>query len=376
MTKEEYRKAIEDVIYLAACAVNETVPDDERAAGMNMPDVFRAAKAHMLTAAVGMALISAGIEDHAFDQEVSKAERKNALLDTDRRALIERLEQAGIWYMPLKGCVLKDLYPQYGMRQMADNDILIDAGRAEDVKVIMEQLGFHTKYYNKTNHDIYHKPPVSNFEIHKSLFGSRQEKKEMYYQDVKSRLIKDEDNSFGYHFSPEDFYIYITAHENKHYSRSGTGLRSLLDMYVFLKKYGQTLDYAYIGEETQKLDNKAFEEENRSLALHLFHGEPLTDREREMTEYVIWSGTFGNIDNSVEKRVNELGGSTKGRLRYFFNRLFMPLSTIKDNYPFVYRYKALLPFFYVFRLVKGVLFRRTYIKRELRALMKSNRSDK
>ena len=50
---------------------------------------------------------------------------------------------------------------------------------------------------------------------------------------MKSRLIKDAGNNYGYHFSPEDFYMYMTAHEYKHYSSEGTLLRSLFD--IFLK---------------------------------------------------------------------------------------------------------------------------------------------
>ena len=149
----------------------------------------------------------------------------------ERAAILEKLEEAGIWYMPLKGSVLKDLYPRYGMRQMADNDILIDASRAEDVKSIMQSLGFTTECFGMSNHDIYHKPPVSNFEIHTALFGlSHEEKIYVYYRDVNSRLIKDEGKRCGWHFTPEDFYVYITAHEYKHFSGGGTGLRSFLDV--------------------------------------------------------------------------------------------------------------------------------------------------
>ena len=46
------------------------------------------------------------------------------------RAITDRLEQAGIGYMPLKGSVKKKPYPKREMRQMSDVDILIDAGRA------------------------------------------------------------------------------------------------------------------------------------------------------------------------------------------------------------------------------------------------------
>lgn len=45
-------------------------------------------------------------------------------------------EKAGIWYLPLKGVILKEMYPVYGIRQMADNDILFDFTYRKEVKDI------------------------------------------------------------------------------------------------------------------------------------------------------------------------------------------------------------------------------------------------
>ena len=57
------------------------------------------------------------------------------------------------------------------MRQMSDVDILFDASHANDVKEALESLGYTTESFGKGNHDVYHKEPVSNFEMHRDLFG-------------------------------------------------------------------------------------------------------------------------------------------------------------------------------------------------------------
>ena len=114
---------------------------------------------------------------------------------------------------------------------MSDYDILFDATRADNVKSIMKNLVFTTKYFGTGNHDVYYKELLCNFEMHRGLFGSTyNEIFYKYYSDVKNQLKKDDGNNYGYHFSPEDFYIYITSHEYKHYSDGGTGLCSLLDV--------------------------------------------------------------------------------------------------------------------------------------------------
>ena len=73
MTKEEYRAAIDNVIWLCGCAVNKTHPDSERIANINLGHLYKAAKKHMLTATVAYALRSAGILDKSFEQARSKS---------------------------------------------------------------------------------------------------------------------------------------------------------------------------------------------------------------------------------------------------------------------------------------------------------------
>ena len=367
MTREEYRKAAEDVIYLASCAVNEVSPDPGRVDGMDKALLYKAADFHLLTAITAMALESAGVQDPAFTQAKAKAIRKAALMDAEMQALSARLEAAGIWYMPLKGTVIQDYYPVYGMREMADHDILFDAGRAEDVKSIMENLGFTAEHFGTDVHDSYHKEPVCNFEMHRALFGPRHDGKlYRYYRDAENRLIRGE--GYARRFTPEDFYIYIIAHEYKHYSGGGTGIRSLLDTYVYLRK--QPLDTDYVSAETEKLGIREFEEKNRLLALHLFTGEELTDADREMLYYMMRSGTYGTLEHGVRNKVETLGGGAGGKARYLLDRIFPSMQSIQSAYPFFYRHRILLPVLVLYRIGKGLTVRRPRVSAELKALMK------
>lgn len=221
MTTEEYRAALDDVICLVACAVNETVPDRKRVESMDLPTLKRAADRHLLTAAAAFALESAGIHDPAFTQAKAKAIRKVALMDAEMVAIFARMEKAGIWYMPLKGTVLKGCYPKFGMREMADHDILFDAARADDVKAIMVEMGYDAKHFGAGNHDCYYKEPVCNFEMHRALFGEAHDEKLFdYYRHVEDRLVGD---GCAKRFTPEDFYLYMIAHEYKHYAGGGPG---------------------------------------------------------------------------------------------------------------------------------------------------------
>ena len=371
MTPEEQKKVADDLVYLAACAVNGQVPEKSRTDRMDLSLVYEAAQEHKLASAAGMALESAGIRHKDFVQATAKAMRKNALLDADRAELTRKLEEAGIWYMPLKGAILKDLYPRFGMREMADNDILVDATRAQDVGRIMQELGFEVKEAGKGHHDEYTKPPVSNFEIHRMLFsGLDSEPCHLYYREMDKRLIPDEDGSFGRHFSTDDLYLYLTAHEYKHYQHGGTGIRSLLDTYVFLKHYGDKLDMDYVAAEAVKMGTAEYEKKSRELALRLFSGEALTEAEQEMLAYYASCGTYGSYEQKIVNEVHSFGGGLSGKLRFFLSRLFMPMDKIKYAYPLVYRHKILLPFLYIYRIIKGLTFRRGVTMADLKALKK------
>lgn len=263
--------------------------------------------------------------------------------------------------MPLKGSVLKNLYPAIGTRQMADCDILIDPSRAFYVKSVMESMGFTTKTFGTALHDTYYKEPVCNFEIHRELFGeTHSEKLRAYYRDVENRLIPGP--GCERRFTPEDFYLYMIAHEYKHYAILGTGLRSLLDTYVYLR--ANELDMEYVAAEAEKLGIAAFETANRALALHLFGGGELTAEDHEMLDYILFSGVHGSMVYRVRNKMKKNNWS---KMQYALHLFLVPVSRKNPrygefalNHPFFYRHKLLLPFlpFYrAFRVMKNGRFK-------------------
>lgn len=368
MTREEYRAAMNDAAYLAGCAVRRETPDARRVAAMELGRLYEAAQTHMLCAAVGMALETAGVGDERFVRAVALAQRKAALLEADSAAVREKLDEAGIWHMPLKGSVLKELYPRFGMREMADVDILFDAPRAGDVREIMEGLGFQTDSFGCFHDDAYTKLPVSHFEMHRTLFSEAAEPElHAYYADVRERLLPEEGSKYGLRFTDEDFYLYLIAHEYKHYTGGGTGLRSLLDVYVFLR--AKSLDEAYVAREAERLGIADFERKNRSLAFRLFDGEELTPEQRERLDYMICSGTFGTAENNANIQIAE-----KGRWGYFLSWLHPSREIMMESFPVLREKPALTPVFRVWRLIRAFVskdrdYRRQCRRARLRALL-------
>ncbi|MBO4877697.1 MAG: nucleotidyltransferase family protein [Ruminococcus sp.] len=363
-----------DLIYLLSCAVNGDTPDAERTAAMDTEKLYGLAKYHSVRSAVCIALERAGIVDAKFHDAMKKAVRKNIYLDTERQAISEEFERHGIWYMPLKGAVLKDIYPENGMREMADCDILYDSTKQEELREIMLSKGYTAESVGKIHHDIYHKPPVLNFEMHTVLFGdSHAEDLRRYYSDPMRMMIKDSDNDFGYHLNDEDFYIYMTAHEYKHYSLSGTGIRSLLDCYVYVKEKGDALDWSYIRKQTDELGITGYEQQRRELAVKVFSSPELpvlNDAEKELLTGFLTAGTYGTFENSVKKKLE--GQSKAG---YILRSMFPDVEYMKVSVDFVNRHPVLYPVGIVYRWGRIIKKRRNYIA-SIMKVMKENKNAK
>ena len=60
-----------DVVYLAGCAVNGTVPDNDRVQAMDLEAVYAFASWHMIGSAVAFALESAGFRDQKSAQAIA-----------------------------------------------------------------------------------------------------------------------------------------------------------------------------------------------------------------------------------------------------------------------------------------------------------------
>ncbi|MBQ4465106.1 MAG: nucleotidyltransferase family protein [Oscillospiraceae bacterium] len=347
--------------------MNGITPDPTRLQTIDLPALYCLAKFHSVRAAVCIALERAGIHEDHFYQAYKKAVHKNILFDMERTAIFEEFEKHGIWYMPLKGSILKDLYPETGMREMSDNDVLYDADFQMQVKEIMVARGYTAEIVGIGNQDVYKKQPVLNFEMHTSLVSEQKKNPDYaYYHNIRQRLRKDTDNQFGYHFTDEDFYVFMTDHEWKHFSCSGTGIRSLLDCYLYCKVKGDSLDWDYITQQCSQLGFADFEQERRALAMKVFSTMQLPElHDAELAllmEYLI-AGTYGTVQNRIKK-----GLASQSKAGYILHMLFPSMEYLKNNVGFVRKLPVLYPVGVVYRFGRALVSRSSYMTAVFKSL--------
>lgn len=309
------------------------------------------------------------------------AMRRNLLFDKERSEITNFLEQNRIWYLPLKGSVIKEMYPNPEMREMNDNDILIDQNGRDQAKEFMLSRGYQVKpndkgvIDDKGNSDEFIKDPFFYFELHKFLIEERYSPKQYdYFLSIKDRLIKDTDQEYGYHMSDEDFYLYMICHAHKHFSRNGMGIRFLMDEYVFLKEKGETLDNNYINEKIREFGLEQFDADLRKVSKMAFDEdeecleESLSDSEKALYDSCLGAGIFGNIETRWKNEAYEMSANSTDTItkkEYIKNRLFPDENWYRIYHPFVYKHKIVKPFFTIYRLTVLAFRGRKNVKKEM-----------
>ena len=364
------------LFYLLNCAVNqrkpEGLPED-----MDVNGLKELSRFHSVSSMVSYALD----EGDYLNQEFMSGEmvqfwamtrimhmRKRTMFDIERSAIFKFFEENGVWYMPLKGCLLKDMYPDFSMREMADNDILFDPAFRKELRDFMAGRGYEVKLYERSVHDVYLKKPFYNFEFHVDLVDEELSPAAgRYYIGVKDRLLKDADNGYGYHFRDEDFYIYLVVHALKHYRSAGTGIRILSDIYVYLQAKGNQMDWDYVQREMERLGDDALEARLRRIALEVFDPVktlidvlPAGEEDLEMLDDLLGSGTYGTLVNRVHLDLDKLRQtdaslSSWTKAKFLLRRLLPDARHMGRYAPFCKRHKWAIPFFWVYRIAKGML---------------------
>lgn len=373
MEKAQYLNAVYSYIKLLANYLNKKEASDLEISEEQYQFFYKLSKHHSLRAFLFQAIKNTKVivnETHLKELEsyYYATLRKVVLFDKERKDLFKYLDNNEIDYLPLKGIIIKNFYPDVYTREFADNDILFSC-KDDMIKKYFKNRGYSVKVYRKSNHDVYTKKPFYNFEMHRALFEPREDNKRnvVYFKDYFNKtLVKQGHERY---LNDEDFYIYFTAHTYKHFANSGCGIRTLIDYYLYLKN--KELDFNYINQELDKLEIKDFSNKIIALSNKLFNDEALNEEEEEMLLYIASSGTYGTIEHNAAKNIEE-----KGKFRYYMSRIFPPMSFYKKMYPWAYKTKVLIPVAWVIRFFK-ILFRNPKrAKAELRTIRKYKKREK
>ncbi|MGN1104610.1 MAG: nucleotidyltransferase family protein [Candidatus Coproplasma sp.] len=311
------------------------------------------------------------VTDKAVADQVTQiyftALKRDLIQQTERAAIEEEFEKKQVRHVELKGMVMKGYYPQPHLRTMGDMDYLIAEESFSKARQVLTNAGY-TVYGNCEHHLELSKPPIMLIELHRMLIAQDDLGRELFENIIERCKVK-QGKEYALEMSDEDFYLHLMLHLIKHYVYGGTGLRSFIDVYLYLKAKPD-LDREYLSkafEQTKYADTVALVER---FAIDLFDGNPLDSEEQKMLERVIYSGTYGTMENTSEKELDESGNSA---FKIIMRKLFPTVRTMKGWYPILGKGAGilLLPVFYIWHPISRVFKVNSY--RRAKQLIKSQK---
>ena len=355
------------VIHLTKCALKNKNPK-EKPENLSWNEIFSLADKHMI---VNMLWYSVNKLTEKPAPELwkkwteikNKAVVKDIIQRSEYQKIINAFEKKHIRFMAVKGIFMKKLYPASDYRTMSDIDILIDEKNADRAGNIMRSLGYDCHIFGKFHHDEYFKAPVMNVEIHRQLFSNSEVNFIKYYKNAFAEVEKISGYDFAYKMTDEEFYIYTLAHFYHHYSEDGSGIRSVIDIYILNHSIYPKLDKQSLNSKLKKLKLLKFRNEITDLSEMWFGKNKATPELMKLSSYIIGSGTYGNISNRINNNIKE-----KGKLGYFIYSAFLPLFIMKEKYPVLKKAPVLLPLLWLWRWISALITQRDIIILKLKAI--------
>ncbi len=282
-------------------------------------------------------------------EAICRYERSNNEFDE----ISKTLREARVPFVPLKGAVIRQYYPEPWMRTSCDIDILV---RKEDfekaISALKSELGYRAEA--KCNyHDI---SLYSQTGVHLELHFSVKENKpsvDSVLERVWDYAMPTEEGSLCYKLQNEFLMFYFIAHAAYHFLNGGCGVRMLIDL-NFLEdnlEYDEEL-FATLLKEAGLYK---FCENMRKLSRVWMRNEPHTETTLRMENYILLGELYGTLKNNIAVEQNKTGG----RLRYALGKLFIPYESMKKAYPILKKHKWLTPFMQVRRWLRIIFTGRT-----------------
>lgn len=340
-------------INLVSSVINDTVPP-ENTASLDWNKIIEFAKEHCILNIVAYAAEKLENKPDSYTMKFLQEFKMQKIIieaqqEIEFQDMMQKLQAMGVKYSPLKGCLIKNLYPSPDMRTMGDLDILIESDRCGEVIAEFEKDGFTFCGEGELHSNV--ERGNAYIEFHRSMVDEQYGRLYDYFGDGFTRAKPCGDN-FRYEFSHEDTYIFLIAHLAKHFRNGGTGIRSLLDLYVFHKAYPQ-LDISYIKTEMIKIGLEKFRIKMEKISDNWFSGN-FGGEYTDISEYIALSGVFGQKENTkfssfIHENNDDEESFKTNRLRWILHAFFPESKVMSIRYPVLKNHKWLTPLFWIVR---------------------------
>ena len=305
-----------------------------------LPEMTALARYHDLTHLLALGLRNNGLltlENGELEKEIFHAAFRFEQLNYELTSICRTLERAQVPFIPLKGSVLRQYYPEPWMRTSCDIDVLV---HEEDLDGATSALADALNYRigEKSAHDIQiFTPSGQHIELHFNLIEDHRIKgASAILNRVWDAAVPCGGWTYQYEMPDELFYFYHIAHMAKHVENGGCGIRPFLDIWVLTHRVPHDRDR----RERLLTDGglSVFAGQAERLAEIWFGTGMHDDTTRCLEQYILSGGVYGNLVNQISVQQIKQGG----RLRYACSQIWLPYEALKWAYPSLERKPQLL----------------------------------
>ena len=300
-------------------------------------------------------------------------------------SIYKQFTDEGIHPLVVKGIILRNIYQKPDYRMSSDEDMLVNKNDFSKVDNILLSNGYNRQQIENPldEHEIsYYNPSRgSAIELHLTLFP---ETSDAYghlnheFENVFERAIYEEINGTKvYTLFHTQHMFYLVCHSLKHFMHSGFGVRQLMDIINFAEVYGNTIDW-------DDIIRRAKHENMYVFLMNLFAGgekylgfswekanlkkPQIKLNPKNLIIDMIDGGVFGQNDearlhssNITLQAVNANKAKAVSKSALFPNFNYM-----KNRYPYLKKYKWMLPFAWIQRIFSyGKRMRKTGIEKTI-----------
>lgn len=359
----------EVLLHLVACALNGRVPD-RLSDAVPWKQVYALSRAHGVRALTFLAVERMGSFPDAtlfaaWKESYQRAMVRDATQAMEYEAMSAALTEQGIPFLPLKGLLLKQDYPSPSVREMSDLDLLLSRKDLAAAGRCMESQGYERQTNHAEHHDVYHKQPILNVELHNNFNTDRRFAKHYFRDQIEA--ARKEGLRGPVLLSAEDTYFHLVLHAAEHLKEAGIGIRQFIDLYLYRKHH--TLNEETVARLLDACGYRTLESWMMDFARLWFEEIPIprtdvsAEQRMKMERYFLTSTVYGTreqleLHSAVDtgKKQNSLFLAS---VRNFFSALFPSRWMMQTQYPVLKRHPVLLPFCWVARLFRSLFRTRT-----------------
>lgn len=320
----------------------------------NFGKIKKISDAHRVSGFLGQGILNIqGVPDEvkaSFKKELFRTASRYTNQQKEEKALSEGFNRSGINHCFLKGTKVAGYYDVPDSRFMLDMDIYVDNKRIGDATKVMLENGYE-KSGEDTKDISFVKSNYLNVELHKEL-KYEYDDDYGYYKNAGEKLVKASDDGFELKMTNEDFYVYALSHTAHHFSVSGTGIRSVLDHWYLRKNLLPVCDKEKVKASLEGSGLLEFCEKMDELCDYWFCDGEKTDIIKEMSDYIILSGIYGNGKNTYINGVLKRG-QEDNVTGFLLRRFFPDLRFMKKRYGFLNQFPFLLPVMWIVRIISS-----------------------